>query len=146
MHSHNAADFQTGSLGDVEVCLVGDNNIVTAYEMKTKRVTVADIDAAITKISRHKTRISNYIFITTDAIESGVADYASGFYEETGGIEIAILDCLGFLKHYLHLFHRIRTEYLNTYQELVMAEPDSAVSQALKELFLALRQAAESGE
>jgi DNA adenine methylase len=31
-------------------------------------------------------------------------------------------------------------------QELVLAEPESAVSQPLKEAFLALRQAAESGE
>lgn len=57
-----------------------------------------------------------------------------------------ILDCLGFLKHFLHLFHRIRTDFLDAYQEMVMAEPDSAVSQALKEAFLVLRQAAESGE
>ncbi|NWJ94251.1 MAG: DNA adenine methylase [Chloroflexi bacterium] len=35
---------------------------------------------------------------------------------------------------------------INIYQEMVMAEPDSAVSQALKEAFLVLRQAAESGE
>jgi len=31
-------------------------------------------------------------------------------------------------------------------QELVPAEPESAVSQPLKEAFLALRQATESGE
>jgi hypothetical protein len=68
------------------------------------------------------------------------------FYEETGGTEIAILDCLGFTRHFLHLFHRIRTDFLNAYQEMVMAEPDSAVSQTLKEAFLVLRQAAESGE
>ena len=31
-------------------------------------------------------------------------------------------------------------------QELVLAEPESAISQPLKEAFLALREAAESGE
>ena len=47
LHAHNAADLQTGALGDVEVCLVGDDNVVTAYEMKMRRVTVADINAAV---------------------------------------------------------------------------------------------------
>ena len=37
-------------------------------------------------------------------------------------------------------------QYLDAYQELVLAEPESAVNQPLKEAFLALRQAAESGE
>ena len=40
----------------------------------------------------------------------------------------------------------LRAHYLDAYQELVLSEPDSAVSQSLKEAFLALRQAAESGE
>jgi hypothetical protein len=53
---------------------------------------------------------------------------------------------MGFLRHFLHLFHRIRANYLSAYQNLVLNEPDSAVSQTLKEAFLALRQAAESGE
>lgn len=146
LFSHNAADAQTGSLGDVEICLVGDNNVVTAYEMKTRRITTNDIDAALAKIARLSGRINNYIFITTDVIEPAVADYTYKFYQETGGTEIAILDCLSFLKHFLHLFHRIRTDFLKAYQEMVLAEPDSAVSQSLKEVFLALRQAAESDE
>lgn len=146
LNSHNAADLQTGSLGDVEICLVGDNSIVTAYEMKMKRVTQDDIDAAVTKITRASKRIHNYLFVTTDVIDPIVADYAATFYEKIDGIEIAILDCVSFLRHFLHLFHRIRSDYLNAYQKLVMNEPDSAVNQTLKEAFLALRQAAESGE
>jgi len=146
LKSHNAADLQTGSLGDVEICLVGDDSVVTAYEMKMKRVTQDDIDAAVTKIARAPKRIHNYLFVTTDAIDPIVAEYAATFYENTDGTEIAILDCVGFLRHFLHLFHRIRSEYLNAYQALVLNEPDSAVSQTLKEAFLALRQAAESGE
>ncbi len=144
--SHNAADLQTGSIGDVEICLVGDDAVVTAYEMKLKRVAFADIDAAVTKIARAPNRINNYLFVTTDNIDPKVAEYAASFYEETGGTEIAILDCMGFLRHFLHLFHRVRLDYLNAYQSLVLNEPDSAVSQSLKEAFLALRQAAESGE
>lgn len=146
LNSHNAADLQTGSLGDVEICLVGDDSVVTAYEMKMKRVTQDDIDAAVTKIVRAPKRIHNYLFVTTDAIDPIVAEYAATFYEKTDGTEIAILDCVGFLRHFLHLFHRIRTDYLTAYQSLVLNEPDSAVSQTLKEAFLALRQAAESGE
>ena len=67
------------------------------------------------------------------------------YYEKTEGTEIAILDCMDFLRHFLHLFHRVRGDYLNVYQRLVLKEPDSAVGQALKEAFLALRLAAESG-
>jgi hypothetical protein len=144
--SHNAADLQTGAFGDLQICLVGDNAVVTAYEMKTRPVTIDDIDAAATKIARAPNRIHNYLFVTTCRIDPDVADHAAAFYEETGGTEIAILDCIGFLRHFLHLFHRLRTEFLDSYQALLLSEPDSAVSQTLKEAFLALRHAAETGE
>lgn len=146
LNSHNAADLQTGALGDVEICLVGEDAVVTAFEMKMKRITREDIDAAVMKIAKSSNRIHNYLFITTDKIDPLIADYAATFYEETGGTEIALLDCIGFLRHFLHLFHRARVDYLNAYQKLVLDEPDSAVSQTLKEAFLALRQVAESGE
>ncbi len=84
--------------------------------------------------------------MTTDEIDPRVQEYAKGIYDETGGIEVIILDCIGFLRHFLHLFHRIRMNYLEAYQNLVLNESHSAVSQPLKEAFLALRQAAESGE
>jgi DNA adenine methylase len=42
------------------------------------------------------------------------------------------------------LFHRIRMDFLNRYQQLVLSEPESGVNQALKETFLALRKAAEA--
>jgi hypothetical protein len=146
LNSHNAADLQTSSLGDVEICLMGEDLVVTAYEMKMKRVTQDDIDAAVTKIAKARNRIHNYLFVTTDAIDPIVAEYAATFYEKMDGTEIAVLDCVGFLRHFLHLFYRIRVDYLNAYQTLILNEPDSAVSQTLKEAFLALRQAAESGE
>lgn len=44
------------------------------------------------------------------------------------------------------MFHRLRMQFVEEYQKLVLAEPDSAVSQPLKEAFLALRQAVESVE
>ncbi|MEH1892729.1 MAG: hypothetical protein V7K92_25880 [Nostoc sp.] len=88
----------------------------------------------------------NYMFITTETIDKDVEDYAANLYEKTGGIEIVVLDCLGFLRHFLHLFHRLRMQFVKEYQKLVLAEPDSAVSHPLKEAFLALCQAVESVE
>ena len=146
LHAHTAADEQTGVLGDLEITLAGDDKILTSYEMKMKRVTVEDIHRAVQKFSNRAERIDNYIFITTDVIEDTVREYAAGIYVSSGGIEITILDCIGFLRHFLHLFHRLRTKFLDCYQELLLAEPDSAVSQPLKEAFLVLRQAAESDE
>jgi DNA adenine methylase len=146
LHAHNAADKQTGAAGDVEITLVGDNDVVTAYEMKMKTVTIDDINIAIKKISAHKDTIRNYIFVTTDKIDPEVREYAAALYDDTGGIEIAVLNCLGFLRHFLHLFHRLRTAYLDAYQELVLNEPVSAVSHTLKEAFLSLRKAAEGAE
>lgn len=147
---HNAADRQTGSLGDLEITLIGENRVITSYEMKTRRVTQDDLDRALQKIDE-KTKqadlkIDNYIFITTDIIDDTLKEYAANIYERTGGIEVVILDCIGFLRHFIHLFHRLRMQFLEAYQELVLAEPESAVSQPLKEAFLALRQAAESWE
>lgn len=146
LKGHLSADEQSGAMGDVEVCLVNDERVVTVYEMKSKRVTHDDIGRALQKIIDCDPRVDNYIFITTDAIGAEVHQYAAGMYDQTNGTEIAILDCIGFVRHFLHLFHRRRIEFLNAYQALVLAEPDSAVNQPLKEAFLTLRQAAESDE
>ncbi len=144
LQSHTAADKQTGALGDVEITLIDDDNIVTSYEMKTKRITKIDIDNALEKVT--EIQIDNYIFITTEVIDKDVEEYATGLYDKTGGIEFVILDCIGFIRHFLHLFHRLRVRFLETYQELILEEPVSAVRQELKEAFLILRKAAETGE
>ena len=143
---HNAADKQTGALGDVEITLLADDNVITCYEMKDKRVTINDINRALQKITVSGHRVDNYIFITTDIIDDEVEEYAASVYDRTGGIEFVVLDCIGFLRHFLHLFHRLRMQFLEEYQRFVLAEPDSAVSPALKEAFLALRQAVEAAE
>jgi DNA adenine methylase len=140
LKSHNAADKQTGSLGDVEIILTNENRIVTCYEMKDKRITKTDIDLALQKLPEN--RIDNYIFITTDIIEPEIVEYANNFYEKTG-VEFAVLNCIGFIRHFLHFFHRKRNIFLNIYQSMVLSEPTSAVSQPLKEAFLALRRVAE---
>ena len=146
LESHTAADEQTGSLGDLEIVLIGDDNVVTAYEMKMRKVAVGDVDRALQKINDTGKRVDNYIFITTEIIDDNVAEYASTIYERTSGIEFVILDCIGFLRHFLHLFHRLRTKFLDEYQKLLLVEPGSSVRQELKEAFLGLRRAAESVE
>jgi len=141
---HNAADEQTGAVGDIQITVLGDDKVVTSYEMKNKAVMRGDIDRALQKITAQGKHVQNYIFITTEAVAEDIREYARSKYDETGGVEIAILDCIGFLRHFLHLFHRLRKDFLDQYQIFVLHEPDSAVSQGLKEAFLALRQAAES--
>ena len=54
LNSHNAAGLQTGSLGDTAICFVGENPVITTYEMKMKRVTQDDIDAAVAKITERQ--------------------------------------------------------------------------------------------
>jgi hypothetical protein len=98
------------------------------------------------EIAGNGSHVQNYIFITTEPAAEEVREYGRTKYDETGGVEIAILDCIGFLRHFLHLFHRLRKDFLDQYQILVLKEPDSAVGQGLKEAFLALRQAAESAD
>jgi SacI restriction endonuclease len=137
---HNAADRQTGAVGDVEIVLESDQ-LVAAYEMKTRRVTRDDVDIALQKLASH--RLEHYLFITTEPVEREVHEYAASIYKATGGIEIAILDCIGFLRHFLHFFHRQRQVFLESYQRLLLIEPESAVRQPLKEAWLAMRRAAE---
>lgn len=144
LQSHNAADLQTCALGDVEITLLEEDEIVTSYEMKDKRVTNEDIDRALQKLSVSGKRVDNYIFITTETIDEQVQDYARSLYQETGGIEFVILDCIGFIRHFLHLFYRLRRKFLETYQSMILEEPQSSVSQPIKEAFLAMRRAAEA--
>ncbi len=140
---HNAADRQTGSVGDVEVTLVGSDDVVTGYEMKTRRVTRGDIDLALTKLAGRD--VQNYVFITTDIIDRDVKEYAASRYEQMDGrVEVVVLDAVAFLRHFLYLFHRRRGAFVAAYQRLLLEQPESAVGQPLKEAWLALRQAAES--
>lgn len=96
------------------------------------------------KIVAARISIQNYIFITTEAVDDSVKDYAGRMHSATG-IEFVILDCIGFLRHFLHLFYRIRMSFLDAYQYLTLSEPHSAVNPALKEAFLSLRLATEAG-
>jgi hypothetical protein len=145
LKAHTAADKQTSAFGDVEITLSGDDKVVTTYEMKHKPVTVGDIDIAIQKIAEGA-GVQNYIFVTTAPIDSAVQEYANQQYRELGGVEIAVLGCVDFLRHFLHLFHRLRIKFLDEYQELVLSQPEGDVSHTLKEAFLILRRAAQAAE
>ena len=54
----------------------------------------------------------------SELVADDIREYARSKYDETGGVEIAILDCIGFLRHFLHLFHRLRKDFLDQYQVL----------------------------
>lgn len=86
LNAHTAADKQTGTLGDVEITLATNDNVVTAYEMKDKAVTTGDVDIAIQKIIGGA-EIQNYIFVTTERIDASVREYAAKQYKELGGVE-----------------------------------------------------------
>jgi DNA adenine methylase len=144
LRGHNAADKQTGALGDVEITLKDDSDVITVYEIKAKRITREDIDIAVQKLATAAQEVDNYIFITTDHVDNEMQEYAATMHGQIG-IEFVILDCVGFLRHFLHLFYRLRMGFLEAYQALLMSEPDSAVNPSLKEAFLALRVATETG-
>ena len=113
LHGHNAADRQTGAAGDLEITLVGDDRVRTVYEIKNKPVRVGDINVAVEKVSQAASRVDAYLFVTTAEIDPAVAAYAAARYSATGGTEFAILDCIGFARHYLHFFHRSRAAFLD---------------------------------
>lgn len=143
LRGHNAADAQTGALGDVEIVLEDQHQVVTAYEMKDRPVTRGDIDLAIEKTANASVLPDNYLFVTTAPIDPEVAHYAKTLYEQTGGMEMMVLDVKAYVRHILHFLHRHRGIFLDAYQQQMMNEPDSAVSRAVKEAFLAMRHAAE---
>lgn len=80
--AHNAADSQIGSLGDVEVELLsGTGEVVTAYEVKARAVSVGDLQQAVSKILGAPQRPENYLFVTTYPIEREVVDYARTLHD-----------------------------------------------------------------
>lgn len=144
LHAHNAADSQTKALGDIEVAVKESDDVITVYEMKTKEITREDISLALRKLAENQRSVSQYLFITTKPINESVVSHIHNINEQHYGVEFAALDCMAFVRYFLHLFYQERISFLNTYQDLVLGEPESGVSHPLKEVFLTLRQAAES--
>lgn len=144
LQSHNAADSQTKSLGDIEVALKDSANVITVYEMKSRKLSRNDVRQALNKVAYSGKSAKQYLFITTQPVSDDVEEQIQILNERNLGIEFAALDCLAFVRYFLHLFYQVRLEFLNSYQNLVLSESDSGVRQPLKELLLSLRQVAES--
>lgn len=142
--AHNAADSQTGALGDIEVELSAAPGVpVTVYEIKARAVTLSDLHNAVEKLSKTRQQPDNYLFVTTYPIEREVVEYANELHARIG-VEFAVLDAMSFARYLLHFFHRHRLKFLNAYQNLLLEEPESAVRLELKEAWFSLRKAAES--
>ena len=146
LQPHTAADSQTQSLGDLEVALKNSGQVITVYEMKSRKLTRSDIRQALNKVAKRPQDAKQYLFITTQPVSEDVMEHIMHLNERDLGIEFAALDCIAFVRYFLHLFYRVRLEFLSHYQNLVLSEPDSGVRQPLKELLLSLLQAAQSQE
>ena len=146
LQPHNAADSQTQSLGDIEVALKDNDQVLTVYEMKSRKLERSDITQALKKVAKSPHGAKQYLFITTQPVSEDVKEHIQHLNDRDLGIEFAALDCIEFVRYFLHLFYQVRLVFLNNYQDLILSEPDSGVRQPLKELFLTLRQAAESAE
>lgn len=146
LQAHNAADSQTDSLGDIEIAVRESDEVVTVYEMKTRKITRDDFSQAVQKLASKKIGVKQYLFIGTQPISEDVEEHVRELNESHFGVEFAILDCITFIRYFLHLFYQVRINFLNIYQDLVLAEPESAVRFALKDVLLSLRQSAETME
>ncbi|GAB6077272.1 restriction endonuclease, SacI family [Desulfurobacterium crinifex] len=140
LENHTAADSKTGALGDIEL-VVDDGYVVRVYEIKDKVITETDINKALKKILKlnndKRAKLRQYLFVTTKSIEDSILSKAHEIYKDLG-VEMTILDCLGFTRHFLHLFFPFRLMFINNLTEFVMREPDSSVSHALKEYYISL--------
>ena len=144
LQAHNAADSQTKALGDIEIAVQESDEVITVYEMKTKEITRADVSKAFRKLVQSQSDIKQYLFITTKPVSDSVAEEIYKVNEQQYGVEFAALDCVSFLRYFLHLFYQQRLVFLDAYQDLVLSEPESGVRHPLKEVLLTLRQAAET--
>ena len=138
LFAHNAADSQTGSIGDLQIAL--DDEIVTVYEMKDRLVTIEHLEEVVSKVVSAKVTVHNYLLITTKSIDPDIQYEARNWYGRLSGTEITVLDCLDFTRYFLHLFHRSRKEFLDNYLQRVLAEPASSVSVSLKQNLLSAIQ------
>ena len=142
LQPHTAADVQAGTLGDLEIEFSAHQQLAVVYEMKTRRITFNDLDRATQKVAESSNRIDQYVFITTAPVDTSVHERAAQLSKQFG-IELMILDCIQFLKHFIHLFYELRMAFLDRYEQLLLQEPESAVSHELKRKFLKLRTAAQ---
>ncbi len=116
----------------------------TVYQARSDRVTSDDLIHAAQWVCEWNPHVGHYVFLIAGAIDPALVRRAAELSAECE-VEFAVIDCLGFLRHFLHFFHRRRTAFLDAYQSLLLDEPESSVGQPLKEAFLASRRAALAG-
>jgi hypothetical protein len=142
LQPHTAADIRAGTLGDLEIEFSTHQRLAVVYEMKTRRITINDLERAAQKVAGSAIQIDQYVFITTAPIDASIHGHAA-YLSKQIGIEFMVFDCIQFLKHFIHLFYELRMAFLDRYEQLLLQEPESAVSHELKQKFLELRAAAQ---
>jgi hypothetical protein len=142
LQPHTAADIRAGTLGDLEIEFSTHQRLAVVYEMKTRRITINDLERAAQKVAGSPIQIDQYVFITTAPIDASIHGHAA-YLSKQIGIEFMVFDCIHFLKHFIHLFYELRMAFLDRYEQLLLQEPESAVSHELKQKFLELRAAAQ---
>jgi len=110
--------------------------------MKTRRIAINDLERAAQKVAGSASKVDQYVFITTAPIDASIHEHAA-YLSKQLGIEFMVFDCIQFLKHFIHLFYELRMAFLDRYEQLLLREPESAVSYELKQKFLELRAAAQ---
>ncbi len=110
--------------------------------MKTRRIAINDLERAAQKVAGSASKIDQYVFITTAPIDASIHEHAA-YLSKQLGIDFMVFDCIQFLKHFIHLFYELRMAFLDRYEQLLLQEPESAVSHELKQKFLELRAAAQ---
>ena len=81
---------------------------------------------ALQKLANGEGDVKQYLFIVTQPVNDDIQEYIRQLNERDLGIEFAALDCIAFVRYFLHLFFQVRIDFLNNYQDLVLSEPDSA--------------------
>jgi hypothetical protein len=142
LQPHTAADIRAGTLGDLEIEFSTHQRLAVVYEMKTRLITINDLERAAQKVAGSPIQIDQYVFITTAPIDASIHGHAA-YLSKQIGIEFMVFDCIQFLKHFIHLFYELRMAFLDRYEQLLLQEPESAVSHELKQKFLELRAAAQ---
>ena len=111
LRPHNAADSQTKALGDIEVAVQESDEVITVYEMKTREITRGDVSQALRKLAQSQGDIKQYLFITTKPVSDSVAEDIYEINEQHYGVEFAALDCVSFVRYFLHLFYQQRGKF-----------------------------------
>ena len=136
---HTAADKPSGTLGDLEIVVPNSERPYIVYEVKHRTLSQGDIDIAVRKLRERSEQGESpvvYAYVSTKPIPQEVKEYTESLNREDLSSEFQLFDCLDFLRHFLHLFHEKREQFLEKYKQLVLN--DRTVDNVLKEKLLEL--------